>query len=145
MVSCEGGVCEGGGFASIQGTMEVVKQSDGNIIFDIQPGNRAVFLKNDDISSIPSKDIKKICNELKKMIGSTLRMSFKDNNQQKFAKLDKVRTFTRNGKDNLRITASSRDFDAIGSFARNAIQIAETPKTCEEATIDFIVDLPKAS
>ena len=67
-------------------------------------------------------------------------MSFKDNNEQKIAKLDKVRTVAKHGKDLLllRITASSHDFAPTGSFARDMIQLAETPKTCEEATLDLI-------
>lgn len=116
---------------SVQGTMEVVKKSHGEIIFDIQSKDRArtILVKNNNISSIPSRDTKKICNELKKNIGCTLIASFND--EQKIAKLDKVRTVTINGKDVLRITASSHDFDAIGSFAKNIIDLDldETPKT----------------
>lgn len=122
---------------SVQGTIEVVQQSDVAIILDIQPNERVVVLKNDDISSISSKDTKKICNELKKIIGCTVKMSFKDNNEQKIEILDKVKIVKKNGKDVLRVTASSDEFNTFGRFARDVTDLDETSKTFE-ATLDFI-------
>lgn len=125
------------GFASIQGKFEVVQQSHYKITLDFQATRKVAVLKNENISSISSKDTKKICNELKKKIGCTVKMSFKDNNEQKFAKLDKVRTVKKHGKDVLRVTASSDEFNTTGRFARDVTDLDKTPKTFE-ATVDFI-------
>ena len=121
---------------SVEGRIAVVQKSDDQITLDFQPTKRCVLIKNNDISSISSKDTKKICNELKKNIGCTVKISFKDNNEQKFEKLDKVKIVKKNGKDVLRVKASSDEFNAIGSFARDVTDVDEIPTT-SIATLDF--------
>ena len=105
--------------------------------FNFQPISRAIIVKNknNSVSSLSSKNTNKICEELKKMIGSTMKIVV--NNKIKIAKLDKVRTVKKHGKDVLRVTASSDEFNANGSFARDGIELNETPRTPSLATIDF--------
>ena len=124
---------------SVEGRIAVVQKSDDQITLDFQPTKRLAVLKNNNVSSVSSKDTKKIYDELKKIIGCTLKISFKDNNKQKFAKLDKVRIVTKrhNAQAVLRLTASSDDFSNTGKYAESLTGLDETPKT-SEATLDFI-------
>jgi hypothetical protein len=127
-------------FISIKGVIMVIQKSDDEITFDIKPNQleRVVSLKNNNVSSVSSKDTKKIYNELRRNIGCVLKISLKDN-KQKIAKLDKVKIITKCHSDWLRLTASSDDFSNTGSFAKTILDLDENLKTsASEVTLDFI-------
>ena len=108
--------------------------TNDSIDFNFKPTSRAIIVKNNSVSSLSSKNTNKICEELKKMIGSTMKIVV--NNKIKIAKLKKVKNVEKNGKVVLRVTASSDEFNTNGSFARDVTDVDEIPTT-SLATLDF--------
>ena len=105
--------------------------------FNFQPISRAIIVKNknNSVSSLSSKNTNKICEELKKMIGSTMKIVV--NNKIKIAKLKKVKNVEKNGKKLIQMKVESNDFIAIGKFDENALDLDEPPRTSSLATIDL--------
>ena len=125
------------GMLHSKGLFDLINKTNYLIEFNFQPTSRAIIVKDDSVSSLSSKNTNKICNQLKKMIGSTMNIVV--NNKIKIAKLDKVRTVKNHGKDVLRVTASSDEFNANGIFASDIIDLDETPITPSQATIDLFI------
>jgi hypothetical protein len=122
------------GWINSKGLFDINTTND-LIEFNFKPTSRTIIVKNNSVSSLSSKNTNKICEELKKMIGSTMKILV--NNKIKIAKLKKVKNVEKNGKKLIQMKAESKDFIATGKFSENALDLYEPPRTSSLATIDF--------
>ena len=102
-------------YAQIVAYAEVTKKSCHYATLYVTPKERAIFLDDNNVSSISAKDTKKISDKLTK--GSSCSIMLLENGKQKLAKLDRVKHVVSNGVSVLKIDISTNGYNTIGDFA----------------------------
>lgn len=119
----------------LSGSLEK-RQSKGSksiILVYIELENRVLSIQNNEVSSVagtPDKAVNKITDDIKNKgeIKLLAVISSQESDNQYIARVSKLKAVRKNGKNMLRMAASSNELDTSGKYAQDCINLDEIPQ-----------------
>ena len=115
------------------------KRSKSVFLVYIELENRVISIQNNEVSSVASNArlaVNKITDENKNSQKLFLAViSSQESDNQYIARVSKLKAVRKNGKNMLRMTASSNELDASGKYAQDCINLDEIPQGKVNMTI----------